>query len=698
MTAGKTCPAPDAPVTSLRGIGAATAALMEKLSIRTVGDLLRCWPRQYEDRTVMTEIARLEDGQTVCVRAVIASAPQLVRGHKPFVRATASDDTGVMTLMFFNSPHAGDRLHVGESFVFYGRAQRAGRRVTMVNPVVDAQNAPDAAGGTGGNAQTGRLMPVYPLTAGLAQGTMRRAVREALPCAGALADLLPEAVRVRYELMDYAEAVRCIHCPEDERQLERARRRLSFEELFLLALILMQRRSGNRTASGEALRPCSLEPVYDSLPYTLTRAQRRVIGEALADMERGSPAMHRLVQGDVGSGKTAVAMACAYAAAKSGWQTALMAPTEILAEQHFRTLQAQLEPLGVRTALLTGGMGTAARREALGRIALGDVQLVIGTHALFSGDVRYSRLRLVITDEQHRFGVEQRARLAAKAEGTQGEVPHVLVMSATPIPRTLALVLYGDLDVSALDELPPGRTPVQTRVLSGKSRLRAYGFMQSRFALGHQGYVVCPGIEDNPDGAPMETVESVTEKLRALFPGYRVDCVHGRMKPAEKERVMRAFAAGEITLLVATTVIEVGVNVPNATVMLIENAERFGLAQLHQLRGRVGRGDAESYCILISDAGGADTRARLEALCRTNDGFELAQEDLRLRGPGDFLGVRQSGLPGLHTAAFGTDLSLFADAQDAARLIRISDPELRDYPELRAYTERVLREAAGRLE
>ena len=326
---------------------------------------------------------------------------------------------------------------------------------------------------------------------------------------------------------------------------------------------------------------------------------------------------------------------------------------------------------------------------------MGGADLIVGTHALFSEELRYSRLRLVITDEQHRFGVEQRAHLAAKASG--GLSPHVLVMSATPIPRTLALVLYGDLDVSELDELPPGRTPVQTRVISGRSRMKAYGFMQSQFAAGRQGYAVCPSIEETLE-LSLENVEGLTKKLTELFPAYRVACVHGRMKPAEKEGVMRAFAAGEITLLVATTVIEVGVNVPNATVMLVENAERFGLAQLHQLRGRVGRGAGASYCILVSDAPGEDTRARLEALCRTSDGFALAQEDLRLRGPGDFLGVRQSGLPGLHTAAFGVDMALFSDAQDAAQLLRVSDPELQDYPELREHVERVLREAAGRLE
>ena len=543
-----------------------------------------------------------------------------------------------------------------------------------------------------GAAQTGGLVPVYPLTTGLSQNAVRRTLRLALAYADQMPDLLPEAVRERYRLMPYAEALRNIHAPEDPLLLARARHRLAFEELFLLATVLMHRSAGVREQPGEPLPPCDMAPFYRALPYELTGAQKRVIGEALSDM--GKRAMRRLVQGDVGSGKTAVAAACAYAAAQAGWQTAMMAPTEILAEQHYRSLSELCEPLGVRVALLTGGMGAAARRETLARIALGDAQLIVGTHALFSEDAEYAKLRLVITDEQHRFGVEQRAGLAAKA----GDIaPHVMVMSATPIPRTLALVLYGDLDISALDELPPGRVPVQTRLLSEKSRMKAYGFMQTLFSQGRQGYVVCPHIEESEDG-DLASVEARTQALREVFPAWRVECLHGQMKPAEKERVMQDFAAGKITLLVATTVIEVGVNVPNAAIMVIENAERFGLAQLHQLRGRVGRGKDASYCILFSDAENPETRARLEALCRSADGFALAQEDLRLRGPGDFLGVRQSGVPGLHTAALGVDMAMLADAQDAVQQIKIADPGLEDYPELRAYVERVLEQAAGRLE
>ena len=678
--------AQSAPITVLRGIGKAAAALYEKLEIRTVGDLLRHFPRSYEDRSQTSDIASLADGQTACVRAAVTAAPQHVRGkNRPFIRATAADDTGIMTLMFFNNPYIAGRLIPGETYIFYGRAQRAGRRVTLINPVVDQETGKGAA-------QTGGLMPVYPLTAGLSQNAVRRAVREALAYADQMPDLLPEAVRERYRLMPYAEALHNIHAPEDALLLARARQRLAFEELFLLAAVLMRRTTGLRETPGESLPPCDMEPFYRALPYELTGAQKRVIGEALGDMKKR--AMRRLVQGDVGSGKTAVAAACGYAAAQAGWQTALMAPTEILAEQHYRSLSGLLEPLGVQTALLTGGMSAAARRETLGRIALGEAQFIVGTHALFSEDAVYRKLRLVITDEQHRFGVEQRAGLAAKAGAL---APHVMVMSATPIPRTLALVLYGDLDISALDELPPGRVPVQTRLLSEKSRMKAYGFMQTLFSQGRQGYVVCPHIEESEDG-DLASVEARTQALREVFPAWRVECLHGQMKPAEKERVMQAFAAGEITLLVATTVIEVGVNVPNAAIMVIENAERFGLAQLHQLRGRVGRGKDASYCILFSDAENPETRARLEALCRSADGFALAQEDLRLRGPGDFLGVRQSGLPGLHTAALGVDMAMLSDAQDAVQQIKIADPGLEDYPELRAWVDRILEQAAGRLE
>ncbi len=678
----------DDPVTVLHGIGKTTAALLERLDIFTVGDLLRHFPRAFEDRMDYADIAALADGQTACVRAEVTGTPVLIRGkNRPFVRAQAADDTGVMTLMFFNSPHAGDRLTVGERYVFYGKAQRAGRHVTMINPVIDSEETP----GSGG-AQTGRPIPVYPLTAGLSQTTLRRYMRQALAYADGMPELLPESIREHYGLIPIADALRGIHAPQDARELERARERLAFEELFLLAMVLSKRRKKLLRTRGAALEPCDMEPFYRALPYTLTGAQRRAVGEALGDMARGGEAMHRLLQGDVGSGKTAVAAACAYAAALSGWQTALMAPTEILAEQHFRSLSALLEPLGIHVDLLTGGLPAVTRRAVLGDLAGGATRVIVGTQALLTESVVYQNLLLVITDEQHRFGVVQRAKLAEKGAG-DGFDPHVLVMSATPIPRTLALVLYGDLDISALDELPPGRTPVATRVLTDKTRLRAYGFMQTLFSKGQQGYVVCPHIEDSEDDDVI-SVEAHTKTLAEVFPAYRVACLHGRMKPAEKERIMRAFAAGEITLLVSTTVIEVGVNVPNATVMVIENAERFGLAQLHQLRGRVGRGELPSYCILFSEQTGGGTRERLEALCKTNDGFALAQEDLRLRGPGDFLGVRQSGVPGLHLSSFGADLSMLSDAQDAAQMTNISDPELDGYPELRAYVERMLKNAA----
>ncbi|MEA4824628.1 MAG: ATP-dependent DNA helicase RecG [Clostridiaceae bacterium] len=681
----------DDPITVLRGVGETTAALFERLGVVTVGDLLRHFPRSFEDRTAYADIASLEDGQSACVRATVTSAPTLVRGkNRPFVRAVVSDDTGVMTLMIFNAPYAKNRLATGEMYVFYGKAQRSGRHVTMINPVIDHDDARPSAEKPSG--QTGSFVPVYPLTAGLSQPTVRKYMRQALAYADRAPELLPESIREHYELVPYADALRGIHAPEDARALERAQTRLAFEELFLLAMVLSRRRIRASASHGAKLGDCDMEPFYHALPYALTGAQKRVIAETMADMTREGEAMHRLIQGDVGSGKTAVAAACAYAAAQSGWQTALMVPTEILAEQHFHSLSALLEPLGVHVDLLTGSVSAPTRRAVLSSLASGMTRLIIGTHVLLTEGVVYQNLRLVITDEQHRFGVAQRTRLTEKGAG-DGCDPHVLVMSATPIPRTLALVLYGDLDISALDELPPGRTPIQTRVLSEKTRMKAYGFMQTLFAEGRQGYVVCPHIEDNEEDDIL-SVEEHVKTLSEIFPDYKVACLHGRMKPAEKERVMRAFAAGEITLLVSTTVIEVGVNVPNATIMVIENAERFGLAQLHQLRGRVGRGEHPSYCILFSGNANEETRARLSALSATNDGFALAQEDLRLRGPGDFIGIRQSGVPGLHMVFGGTDLTMFADAQDAVQMINISDPDLDGYPELHVYVDTVIRKAA----
>ena len=473
-----------------------------------------------------------------------------------------------------------------------------------------------------------------------------------------------------------------IHFPESPEALDIARRRLAFEELFFFAIGLKLLRSRRETVSVEPFQPVDMAPFYNALPFTLTDAQRRCVEEAIADMQSGKP-MNRLCQGDVGSGKTMVAAACVYFCVKNGRQAALMAPTELLAEQHYRGLAPLLERLNIRCALLTGSTTAKTKRSVTAQLATGEIDFAIGTHALISGGVAYADLGLVVTDEQHRFGVAQRTALAEK-----GEHPHTLVMSATPIPRTLALILYGDLDVSVIDQLPPGRKPIETYAVTSAYHPRLYAFIRKQVEAGRQVYIVCPMVSEN-DELPDErkAVTEYAQKLQTeIFPDLKVAFVHGKMKAREKDAVMSAFAAGKTDILVSTTVIEVGVDVPNANLMVVENAERFGLSQLHQLRGRVGRGAHQSYCVLVSDNKNDETRQRLKAMTKTADGFKIAEEDLRLRGPGDFFGLRQHGLPGLQVADLGCDTRLLAEAQSAADGLLAEDPALTHHP---ATAERV---------
>ena len=662
------------PVTALRGVGPQKARALEKLGIRTLGDLLRFYPRTYDDRRETKKIGELIPGESVCVSAMIASAPTLahIRKGMDLVKVRAVDETGVLDLTFFNQSWLKTSLQVGQTYLFYGKAEGTLLRKSMASPIVEQE---------GLGERTGRIVPVYPLTAGLSQLFLSRIIRLALDvCGDAVPELLPADIRRENALCSAAYAVENIHFPEGDEALALARRRLAFEELFLFALGLAglrSRRSADRVAP---FRDVDMAPFSGALPFSLTGAQRRCIEEALSDMRAGIP-MNRLCQGDVGSGKTMVAAACVYFAAKNGRQAALMAPTEILARQHYETLAPLLEPLGLRCALLTGSTGAKAKRETGAALAEGSIDLAIGTHALITGSVSFRDLGLVVTDEQHRFGVAQRAALAEK-----GLHPHTLVMSATPIPRTLALILYGDLDVSLIDELPPGRQPVETFAVPGSYRPRIYAFLRKHIAQGRQAYIVCPMVESGEEVS--DDAKAVKEYARQLqeeiFPNLRVAFVHGKMKPKEKEAVMAAFAAGETDILVSTTVIEVGVDVPNAAVMVVENAERFGLSQLHQLRGRVGRGRHRSYCILISDNRNEEARQRLKILTKTNDGFRLAEEDLRLRGPGDFFGVRQHGLPGLRVADLGCDAQLLQSAQKSAERLLSQDPELSRSLALRA--------------
>lgn len=652
----------------IKGIGEARAAALEKLGITTLGDLIAYFPRGYEDRTQVRPIRELTAGESVCVRGMVAAdlTAYRISGGRTIAKTRVVDDSGSLDLVFFNMEHRRDALHQGDVCVFFGKVEDNLRRKQMINPLFEPE---------GRQQVTGRIMPIYPLTAGVTQGLMARAARQGLDaCRELLPDVLPDEVRQAHKLCYVNYAYENIHFPASPEALEVARRRLVFEELFLLTCGLQLLRQRRRDVAGPACRRMSMEPFYRRLPFALTGAQRRAIADAVEDMVSGKP-MNRLCQGDVGSGKTMVAAACIWFAVENGWQTALMAPTEILARQHYQGLAPLLARFSIRCALLTGSTRAKERREILAGLADGSIDLCIGTHALLTEDVQYRKLGLVVTDEQHRFGVNQRAALSQKAED-----PHMLVLSATPIPRTLALVIYGDLDVSVIDELPPGRQKVDTFALGESYRPRVQAFIRKLAAAGQKIFIVCPLVGE-ADQIPDErkAVTAYAKQLREqVFPDLRVAVLHGKMKPKEKEKVMAAFAAGESDILVSTTVVEVGVDVPNATCMVVENADRFGLSQLHQLRGRVGRGKAKSYCILLSDSQNEETRARLKVMTQTNDGFRISQEDLRLRGPGDFFGQRQHGLPAMKIADLSCDMRLLDEAQTAARQLMERDPELTD--------------------
>ena len=667
-----------ADVRYVKGIGETRAKALAKLEIRTLRDLISYFPRAYEDRTLMRPIRELVLGEYACVKAMVADEPtaRRISGGRTIVKLRAVDSSGVLDVIFFNQAYRRDSLHTGEVYVFFGKVEGNLTRRQMTNPVLERE---------GQQLLTGRIMPVYPLTAGISQTLLSRSVRQGLDaCRDLLPDVLPDDVRQAHELCYVNYAYEHIHFPDSPEALEVARRRLVFEELFLLSCGLHLLRSRRKDVAGPACRKADMAPFYEALPFTLTGAQRRAIEDATADMAGQRP-MNRLCQGDVGSGKTMVAAACIWFAAQSGWQSAMMAPTEILARQHYENLAPLFARFGLRCALLTGSTKAAQRREILQGLQSGDIALAIGTHALLTEDVSYARLGLVVTDEQHRFGVNQRSALGKKAEN-----PHMLVLSATPIPRTLALVIYGDLDVSAVNELPPGRQKVDTFAVGEPYRARINAFLRKQVEAGHQVFIVCPLVGE-ADTVPDErkAATAYAEHLRSsVFPDLRVSLLHGKMKPKEKEQVMADFAAGHSDILVSTTVVEVGVDVPNANTMVVENAERFGLSQLHQLRGRVGRGSAKSYCILLSNSDSDETRQRLKVMTSTNDGFRIAEEDLKLRGPGDFFGARQHGLPALKVADLSCDMRLLDEAQRAAKELMRADPAL-EAPEHRPLRQRI---------
>ena len=665
----------------LKGVGERRAAMLRKLGIETVGDLLRHYPRSYIDYTSPLPLLSAPHDTPVAVEVRIAhkAAPQRVRGNMVIYKVTATDDHTDLLITLFNNRFLYEALKVGETCILYGKLGGSVLRREMSSPLIL-----DSRG-------EGRIAPVYSLTAGISSKVLGGFVRSALAEARPLPDPLPEEIRLRRGLVPYGDAVQRIHFPRALPEATEARRRLIFDELLALQLGLRHLAARNRRDDAPALREFSLQPFLRALPFSLTGAQHRAIGEAAADMQMATP-MARLLQGDVGSGKTAVAAALCFFCKQNGAQAAFMAPTDILATQHYERVGRMLQPLGVRTALLKGSMTAKQKAEVCRGAAAGEIDLLIGTHAMLSDALTFRSLALVITDEQHRFGVRHRAALTEK-----GQSPHCLVMSATPIPRTLALIVYGDLDISVLDESPAGRKPVKTYLTGSAKRMDMFGFIAKQLDEGRQAYIVCPLIEGGEDD-DRQSVAAYREILaQSALRRYPTGVLHGRMRPREKDAAMAAFAAGETKVLLSTTVVEVGVDVPNASVMVIESAERFGLSQLHQLRGRVGRGSSASYCILLSDSEGEATRLRLQRAVSTSDGFALAEYDLKTRGPGDFFGSAQHGLPRLHIADMIEDMDLLHEARDEAAVLLERDFELEDpqHQGLRRMVDQLFRAAEG---
>lgn len=668
----------DTSIQYVKGVGEKRATLFAKLGIETVEQLLKHFPREYADWSNTLEIDDAPFDEAVCIKAFVATNPQehRIRKGMTLYKFSVSDGKTQMHITLFNNRYAAQKIKKGETYLFYGKVSGNFHRREMTSPQIEEVDGSE------------RLKAIYPQMAGLNSKAIEKVIRAAMDGLGSqlYEDFLPEIIRNRYDLIERGKAFTQIHFPENEQQIAQARRRLVFEELLILQLGLIGIKGRGHSCTKAVLHQNRLDEFVSYLPFTLTGTQQRAILDCFSDMSSGK-AMSRLLQGDVGSGKTAVAAAVMYSLVKEGWQAAMMAPTEILASQHADTLSKMLEPAGIHVGLLTSGCKASEKKKTLEQLADGRIGVVVGTQALLSDTTVFYNLGLVVTDEQHRFGVHQRATLAAK-----GDNPHMLVMSATPIPRTLALIMYGDLDVSILNELPPGRKPIRTYAVGTDKRERIYAYIRKHIEVGQQAYIVCPLVGDgeNLEELPDDRV-AATEYVETLrngpFKGYSVGLLHGKMKPAEKDAVMKDFSEGRTSILIATTVIEVGVDVPNATLMVIENADLFGLAQLHQLRGRVGRGEYQSDCILISDSRGEEARQRLRAMVSTNDGFKIADEDLKMRGPGDFFGSRQSGLPQLQSVSMSADVELFAQSQVAAKDIIRTEALKR--PEYRALGEQV---------
>ena len=667
-------------IRTIKGIGEKRAQALNKLGVFSLLDLISYFPRRYEDRSSLKPIALVQNGESVCISAVVADEPRLsrIRRGLDLVKLRAYDDSAEVSITYFNQSYVRNQLHRGSAYRFYGKMEVRGSHRSLTNPVFEPEELP-----AGKISVTGRIVPVYHLISGLQQNAIRQSIRQGLDsCKGLIPDLLPDSVRKEYGLIPAEDAYESIHYPQNISSLDQARKRFVFEELFLLSCALGSRQKADR--QGIVIPKPDFTPFYDSLPFSPTCAQRRAIEEAAADMASGRQ-MSRLLQGDVGSGKTLVAAALVWQCVQAGYAAAFMAPTEILAEQHDRTLRSILGRLGVRIGLLTGSTRAKEKRDLITALEAGSLDLIIGTHALLSDGLHFSRLALTITDEQHRFGVEQRSRFGTGEHTDKDSLPpHVYVMSATPIPRTLALIIYGDLALSALDELPPGRQIVDTFCVGSAYHQRLLVFIRKLCGEGRQVFVVCPKVEEDEeeeptvkeDGKKLLSAVEYAEQLRQELPELRIGCVHGRMKAADKDLIMQQMLTGVLDVLVSTTVIEVGVDIPNAALMLVENADRFGLSQLHQLRGRVGRGQHKSYCVLVTDSESEESKARMKIMCETGDGFKIAEEDLRLRGPGDFFGSRQHGLPEMHVADLGTDTDTLMRSKEAADRILSLDPTL----------------------
>lgn len=656
----------------IKGVGPNRVKLLNKLGIYTLKDLITYYPRDYEDRSKPKLIMDCNDGEEVTIEGIACGKVSEIRiPKKTMQKLLIRDESGALVITWFNQPYLKNKFEIGKKYRFYGKFSLKYGKPEMSSPVFDSIEQKN---------NTGRIIPIYPLTYQLTQNVIRKIMENAiLEVRGNLHETLPVQILNEYHLEEINKAIQEIHFPKDLLDFQKARRRLVFEELLSVQLALMALKNiyKNDIKGIKFSKDVHISDVINELPFNLTGAQRRVLEEIEQDMEKQT-SMNRLLQGDVGSGKTVIAMCAAYKAVKSGYQAAIMAPTAILATQHLENFKNILEKLQIRCELLISGISKKKKEDILERLKNGEIDIIIGTHALIEDNVEFLKLGLVVTDEQHRFGVKQRTKIAEK-----GNNPDVLVMSATPIPRTLALILYGDLDISIIDELPPNRKKIETFAVSKKMQERVDNFIKKQVEEGRQAYIVCPLVEENEEMDLKSVIELNEKYQKEIFPQFRVAYIHGKMKPKEKDEIMLKFKNHEIDILISTTVIEVGVDVPNANIMVIEDAQRFGLAQLHQLRGRVGRGEYQSYCILKYEGNGDTVRKRMKVMCDTNDGFVISEKDLELRGSGDFFGTMQHGIPEFKIANLFEDMGILKEVQKLAQKIILEDPELENYKELR---------------